>query len=187
MDDLPARVDNTLKDILLEAQQYASPMSLEKVNPEKWLTAANEILQGVSRRKVQHGTLSGNTTAYNRIKAQLMESPVCGDLKRQLAVRNLEQLNYTAEIREMVGEALIERFGDKDALKDVKPEEMIKMYRELSVANKLDTETLMRVRGDNVQKIEITKKDFNFEDALKQVRELAKADVIDVGDSDGND
>jgi len=52
----------------------------------------------------------------------------------------------------------------------------------LTIAEDVDTKTLMRLRGDNVQRVEVTRKDFNFEDMLKELREMkaAEKDVIEL-------
>jgi hypothetical protein len=61
---------------------------------------------------------------------------------------------------------------------------LIKAKRELGVDNKLANETISRLRGDNVQKIEVTHKNYNKDDYLadlKRVDELSE-EVIDVED-----
>ena len=53
------------------------------------------------------------------------------------------------------------------------------MKREISTANKLDTDTLLKVRGDNVQTINVVHKTESYEDMMASVREARGEKVIE--------
>ena len=180
--ELAVRLDDTLKGVLLDAQGYASPQSLERKEPERWMKLARMVVEGAPVTELKRECKSWPTIA--RIRAQLAESPTCGDLKRELAIRQVEALDTTRELRKTAAEKLKAKMGNEEEWDKIDLEQAGRLYDRLTIAEDVDTKTLMRLRGDNVQRVEITRKDFDFESMLKELREMKKAqgEVIELED-----
>jgi len=178
--ELAHRLDDTLKGVLLDAQGYASPHSLERKEPKRWMKLARMVMEGAPVPELKRECNNWHTIA--RIRAQVLESPACGDLKRELAIRQVEALETTRELRKTAADKLKAKMGDDAEWYKIDLEQAGRLYDRLTIAEDVDTKTLMRLRGDNVQRVEVTRKDFNFEDMLKELREMkaAEKDVIEL-------
>jgi hypothetical protein len=181
-DALSLRVEKDLKVVLQDVQGYSSMRDLAHTKPETWLEIAGLLCKGVSPSRI-YKDYGGNYYTIRKIQAQLAESPVAGDLKRELCTHLVENLQYNAEIAPKLNDAILEKLEAGEASTIALPD-LIKAKRELGVDNKLANETISRLRGDNVQKIEVTHKNYNKDDYLadlKRVDELSE-EVIDVED-----
>ena len=74
---------------------------------------------------------------------------------------------------------------ERGEAEDISVVELMKAKRELSVDNKLSNEVLSRLRGDNVQRIEVTQKTESFEDMMKALKEAQAqmpkpAEIVDI-------
>ncbi len=183
--ELLERMEVDLKGILMDIQSYCNPHSLARVNPVKWLEVASELCKGTPPTRVAN-ELGARYNAVVRIQAQLSESPIAQDLKRELAINAVENLNFNAEIAPRLNSAIISKLDAGEA-DEVSLPELLKAKRELGVDTKLTHEVLSRLRGDNVQKIEVTQKTESYEDMLEALRKAQeqipkKAEVINIED-----
>lgn len=177
---LAKQVNDDLQQILADVQGYCAVRCLAKQRPEQWIEGASLLLQGDGPRIVANKTgLSFYTV--KTIQAQVFESPVASDLRRELAVRNLMSLETTVELSETIGAKLEKRLAEMtdEELKEISPLDLARMKREISTANKLDTDTLLKVRGDNVQTINVVHKTESYEDMMASVREARGEKVIE--------
>lgn len=182
--ELSVRLDETVKNILIDVQSYSHANSIEKRDPERWIKLAKSILQGVPVNELKKTNQDWGTIA--RVRAQLAESPACSDLKRELSVRQIQALETTSELRKTAAEMLAKKMGNQDEWDKIDLEQAGRLYDKLTIAEDIDTKTLMRLRGENVQRIEITKKEVSFEDMLNEVKKQRDANVeaIDVDSED---
>lgn len=180
--ELKSRIDETLKNVLLEVQKYSSPMSMARRNPEKWLFLAGELSQGRARTNLVR---AGEAThdGLRTIEAQLASSPAIADLKKELGVQKVKNLQVSHEIRTRLNEVLLNRADEANGMDML---DLGKLIKELSVADKVDTGDLLRLIGDNTQRIEVTHKTESFDVLLRQAREarekMKPADVIELED-----
>jgi hypothetical protein len=128
--------------------------------------------------------VGGNYYSILKVKAQLSESPVANDLKRELSTHIIGNLQFNSEIAPRLNSVILQKL-EKGEAEDVPLTELMKAKRELSVDNKLSNEVLARLRGDNVQRIEVTQKTESFEDMMKALKEAQAqmpkpAEVVDV-------
>jgi len=183
--ELAQRLDDTLKGILADAQGYSAPHSIERKDPERWMRTARMVVEGAPVTELKRQCKDWGTIA--RIRAQIAESPVCGDLKRELAVRQVQALDTTRELRKTAAEKLAKKMENAEEWDKIDLEQAGRLYDRLTMAEDVDTKTLLRLRGDNVQRVEVTRKDFNFEDMLKELREMKAAEkepVIELEDAE---
>jgi len=182
--ELQERMEVDLKEVLVDVQQVAGHHNDLAINkPEKWLQIAGMLCRGISPTKI-YEEYGGNYYSILRIRAQLSESPVANDLKRELSTHVVENLHFNSEIAPKLNSEILKKL-DRGEAEDVSLTELIKAKRELSVDNKLSNEVLARLRGDNVQRIEVTQKTESFEDMMKALREAQAqipkpAEVVDV-------
>lgn len=185
--ELKQRLDETLKDTLLHTQAYSAPQSLSNIKPERWLYIASQLSQGRSRTDLfKKENISHNTT--RRIEAELAASPHVTDLKQELSVQKVQNLQVSHEIRNRLNETLLKRSDEADEMDLL---DLGKLIKEVSVADKVDLGDLLRMRGDNVQKVEVTHKSVDFETMLKAAQEardkdksIKAADVVELEDED---
>ena len=84
---LAQQVNDDLQQILADVQSYCNPRCIAKKDPEKWIEVSSKLLQGRGPKLVSQDTgLSFYTV--KTIQAQVFESPVASDLRREPAVRN---------------------------------------------------------------------------------------------------
>lgn len=185
--ELKQRLDETLKDTLLHTQAYSAPQSLCNIKPERWLYIASQLAQGRSRTDLfKKENISHNTT--RRIEAELAASPHVTDLKQELSVQKVQNLQISHEIRNSLNETLLKR---REEAEEMDLLDLGKLIKEVSVADKVDLGDLLRMRGDNVQKVEVTHKNVDFETMLKAAQEardkdksIKAAEVIELEDED---
>lgn len=185
--ELKQRLDETLKDALLHTKGYSAPQSLSNIKPERWLYIASQLAQGRSRTDLfKKENISHNTT--RRIEAELAASPHVTDLKQELSVHKIQNLQISHEIRNRLNETLLKR---SDEAEEMALLDLGKLIKEVSVADKVDLGDLLRMRGDNVQKVEVTHKTVDFETMLKAAQEardkgksIKAAEVIELDDED---
>ena len=179
--ELKERMDSALKETLVQAQSYSAPQALCNQNPEKWMYLASQLAQGRSRTDLfKKENISHITT--RRVEAELAASPHVADLKQELSVQKVQNLQVSHEIRSKLNEELLNRTSEA---KDIDLLDLGKLIKELAVADKVDLGDLLRMRGDTAQKIEVTHKTVDFETMLKAAQEardkdLKAAEVIEV-------
>ena len=179
--ELKERMDSALKETLVQAQSYSAPQALCNQNPEKWMYLASQLAQGRSRTDLfKKENISHITT--RRVEAELAASPHVADLKQELSVQKIQNLQVSHEIRSKLNEELLNRTSEA---KDIDLLDLGKLIKELAVADKVDLGDLLRMRGDTAQKIEVTHKTVDFETMLKAAQEardkdLKAAEVIEV-------
>tara|TARA_S200002703_G_scaffold140194_1_gene131320 strand:- start:1234 stop:1815 length:582 start_codon:yes stop_codon:yes gene_type:complete len=179
--ELKERMDSALKETLVQAQSYSAPQALCNQNPEKWMYLASQLAQGRSRTDLfKKENISHITT--RRVEAELAASPHVADLKQELSVQKIQNLQVSHEIRSKLNEELLNRTSEA---KDIDLLDLGKLIKELAVADKVDLGDLLRMRGDTAQKIEVTHKTVDFETMLKAAQEardkdLKSAEVIEV-------
>ena len=179
--ELKERMDSALKETLVQAQSYSAPQALCNQNPEKWMYLASQLAQGRSRTDLfKKENISHITT--RRVEAELAASPHVADLKQELSVQKVQNLQVSHEIRSKLNEELLNRTSEA---RDIDLLDLGKLIKELAVADKVDLGDLLRMRGDTAQKIEVTHKTVDFETMLKAAQEardkdLKAAEVIEV-------
>ena len=182
--ELEERIQKDLKKVLADVQSVAGHHNdLCKIRPQKWLEIASALCKGVPPTRI-YKEGKGNYYSILKIKAQLSESPVANDLKRELSTHIIENLQFNSDIAPRLNSVILQKLERGEA-EDVSLTELIKAKRELSVDNKLSNEVLARLRGDNVQRIEVTQKTESFEDMMKALKEAQAqmpkpAEVVDV-------
>jgi hypothetical protein len=182
--ELEERIQKDLREVLVDVQAVAGHHNdLCKNRPQKWLTIASALCKGVPPTKI-YEEVGGNYYSILKVKAQLSESPVANDLKRELSTHIIGNLQFNSEIAPRLNSVILQKL-EKGEAEDVPLTELMKAKRELSVDNKLSNEVLARLRGDNVQRIEVTQKTESFEDMMKALREAQAqmpkpAEVVDV-------
>lgn len=172
---------------MLHTKGYSAPQSLSNIKPERWLYIASQLAQGRSRTDLfKKENISHNTT--RRIEAELAASPHVTDLKQELSVHKIQNLQISHEIRNRLNETLLKR---SDEAEEMALLDLGKLIKEVSVADKVDLGDLLRMRGDNVQKVEVTHKTVDFETMLKAAQEardkgksIKAAEVIELDDED---
>lgn len=178
--ELKSRIEETLKEVLLEVQKYAAHSSMAHRDPEKWLYLAGQLSQGRARTNLVRAG-EGTHDGLRTIEAQLASSPVIGDLKKELGVQKVKNLQVSHEIRTRLNEVLLKRTDEADTMDML---DLGKLIKELSVADKVDAGDLLRLIGDNTQRIEVTHKTESFDDLLEKAREarekMKPAEVIDL-------
>jgi hypothetical protein len=150
---------------------------------------ASQLAQGRSRTDLfKKENISHNTT--RRIEAELAASPHVTDLKQELSVQKIQNLQISHEIRNRLNETLLKRSGEANEMDLL---DLGKLIKEVSVADKVDLGDLLRMRGDNVQKVEVTHKTVDFETMLKAAQEardkdksIKVAEVIELDDDTDN-
>ena len=181
--ELEERLNKDLKDILLDVQSHGQGQDLAALNPERWLEIAGALCKGVPPSRIYREE-GGNYYSILKVKAQLSESPVANDLKRELSTHVIGNLQFNAEIAPRLNSVILEKLERGEA-EDISLVELMKAKRELSVDNKLSNEVLARLRGDNVQRIEVTQKTESFEDMMKALKEAQAqmpkpAEIVDI-------
>jgi hypothetical protein len=187
--ELKQRLDDALKATLIHTQTYSPPQSLCNQKPERWMYLASQLAQGRSRTDLfKKENISHNTT--RRIEAELAASPHVTDLKQELSVQKIQNLQISHEIRNRLNETLLKRSGEANEMDLL---DLGKLIKEVSVADKVDLGDLLRMRGDNVQKVEVTHKTVDFETMLKAAQEardkdksIKVAEVIELDDDTDN-
>ena len=169
--ELSGRVEDGLKEALLDVQGYCNVAAMARRNPDKWLYIAGELLKGRSRSDICKSN-NFDFKGVNLVYDQVMSNPALVDVKRELDVRNVRNLNHTLDLKDMMAEKIKSKFEDGGIFNDMSGIDIIKGYRELSVAAKLETETMMRVRGDAVQRIEVTHKNYDKDDYLEDLKRV---------------
>jgi len=157
---LSAEVNQEIKAMLHEDREGSPLMSLEHTHPERWCEVARMLIEGCSYNSILRGPAADNKGLLRRVRAQMDSNPRVGDLKRELSIRALDGLTQTSELRRSIGE----KFRDKlegmteEEIQGMELESWAKIHKDMTLAEKLDTETVMKLRGENIQKIEVTQK-----------------------------
>lgn len=178
---LQGRVQQTVRNVLADVQGYSAANSLANSDPNKWMLIAANLVQGAKITKLSK-TLDVDPKTIRRVNIQLMESPEAGNLKRELGVRALDVVQDSIRLNNLAGEKILESYEDLE-WNEIDPKEASEIKKNISYAMRMDVDTFMRVRGDNVQRIEVTDKRMSKEDyfdVLKQAREIARKEAIDI-------
>jgi hypothetical protein len=184
--EVNARIEEDLKKVLVDVQQYVNPSNMARSKPEKWLFIAGELCKGKAASRIFREQ-GGDYYAIRKIQAQIAESPVANDLKRELSTHVVENLQFSAEIQPKLNSVILEKLERGEA-EDMNLGDLMKAKRELGVDMKLANETLARLRGDNVQRIEVTHKEYSKDDYLADLKRIDEInDVIDVDDNTASD
>lgn len=180
--ELKERLDATLKEAMVQIQRHSAPSSLVRTKPDKWLYLAAQLSQGRSRSSLFREEGHDHAT-MRRIEAELAACPNICNLKQELSVQKIQNLQVSHEIRNSLNETLLNRKEEADTMDLL---DLGKLIKELSVADKVDMGDLLRMRGDAPHRVEVTNKTVDFETMLKAAKEARDktkpADVIDIGD-----
>ena len=172
-EELMSRVKTDLATVLADVQSYSSPKDMCNINPEKWMKIASMFVQGESSYLVGRETKC-NGIVIKRVRSQLNENPLFCDLKREMAIEINMALTDTIEANQVFSEKLKNRI---DGITDDEMEEMDildlrKAESEGAKTAQLLTNTLLKLRGENVQKVHVVKTEGTIEDYFDALDKL---------------
>jgi len=146
--DLVGSMRSVLAAILADEQNNAEHLgALVHKKPEKWMYAAGQLIQGSSIRSVRYKT-GMNHKQVKEIQSAVLFHDEAKELKKHMA---MGAANDIADAAELKGRILDNILSDPDRVNELGTSE----YKDLSVSQKLDSERLARLMGDNVQRIEV--------------------------------
>lgn len=172
-EELISRIKTDLATVLLDVQSYANRYSLCNRNPEKWLKMATMICQGESTRVIRDECVV-NGVQIKRVRAELEENPIFCDLKRELAVRTNMALADTMETNHLFSGKLknrIENLSEAE-MEEMDILELRKAEESGAKTAQILTNTMLRLRGDNVHKVHIVKTEGTLEDYFNALDKL---------------
>lgn len=146
--NLVSSMRSVLAGILADEQSNAEHLgALVHKKPEKWMYAASELMQGASIRSLKIKT-GMNHKQIKAIQSVVLFHDEAKELKKHMAMNAASDIADAAELK---GRILDNILSDPDRVNELGTSE----YKDLSVSQKLDSERLARLMGDNVQRIEV--------------------------------
>lgn len=146
--NLISSMRSVLAGILADEQRNTEHMSaLVHKKPEKWMYAAGELMQGGSLRSVRAKT-GMNYRQVKEIQSAVLFHDEAKELKKNMAMNAASDIADAAELK---GRILDNILSDPNRVDELGTSE----YKDLSVSQKLDSERLARLMGENVQRIEV--------------------------------